>query len=308
MGKFRKKIKFETWSKEKKRVTTIITAFVATIILSTIYYVVFSNFIYFGKDAELKKENRVLKEYIRTTDEKLTLLENATASLSHRDRKIYKSIFNSYPIDNLSESLRESSTYENKHEIERERIQKTLDNAKEVRTLIDSINSHLNYLGTSSYNIPSKIPVENFNISQIGASQGRKMNPFYKSVIAHNGVDIIALRNTKVIASAEGVVESVMTQENRGSGKMIIINHLNGYKTRYSNLANILVTQGAKIKSGQVIGTVGSSGMSLAPHLHYEVIFNGRYMNPVNYFFADINPDEYNQITILSENMGQSLD
>lgn len=291
-------LKLNSWSRQKKRAVALVSTFVASVLLSLLYYAILSGFVYFGRDLQLKKENKALAQYIKEAEQKLELLENASNSLSHRDRKIYKSIFGTYPIDNIT-----SSNMQGTNELDI-----ILGDAGEVRTLLDSISSHLAYLGTSSYNIPSKIPIENFSLTQVGASQGKKMNPFYKSVASHNGLDIIALTNTNVLAPGEGRVESVVEKEMRSGGKMLTINHLNGYKTRYSNLSKIFVHEGETVKPGQVIAAVGSTGMSLAPHLHYEVIFNGRYMNPVNYFFADLTPDDFNSIVILSENMGQSLD
>ena len=305
MKSIRDLLKLSSWSLKKQRVVWLISSFVASLLLSLLYYFILAGVLYFGKDAQLKRENRALALYITEVQQKLDILEGATNSLSHRDRLIYKSIFGTYPIDNAAISRKQST---NSNTLSSSKLETILSDASDIHDCIDSIAAHLSYLGTSSYNIPSKIPVENFSLSQVGASQGKKMNPFYKSVAAHNGLDIIALTNTKVIAPGEGVVESVVDKELRSGGKMLTINHLNGYKTRYANLSKIYVSQGEKVKVGQVIATVGSTGMSLAPHLHYEVIFNGRYMNPVNYFFSDLGPHDFNSLVILSENMGQTLD
>ncbi len=298
MKSIRDLLKLNNWSTQKKRMFALISSFIASLLLSLLYYSILSGVLYFGKDAQLKKENHAMALYVTEAQQRLDILEGATNSLAHRDRMIYKSIFGTYPIDNITSSNLKSS----------ENLDAIIANADQVRSYLDSIASSLDYLGTSSYNIPSKIPVMNFSLTQVGASQGRKMNPFYKSIAAHNGLDIIALTNTSVIATGEGVVESVVEKEVRSGGKSLTINHLNGYKTRFANLNKIYVRKGEKVNVGQVIATVGSTGMSLAPHLHYEVIFNGRYMDPVNYFFADLNPDEYNSLVILSENLGQSLD
>ena len=276
----------------------LLSAFVLSLLTSVLYYIIFSQFVYYGRDTELRRENRELREFISSTDEHLETLEGAVNSLYSRDRKIYKSIFDSYPIDKIISDSSKSNLS----------IEQLLTDAAEVRKMIDSIHSNLDYLENSASNIPSKIPIADFALSQIGASQGKKMNPFYKSIASHNGIDIIALTNTKVFSPADGIVTEVVNKENRGSGKMLTIDHQNGYKTRYANLNSINVAVGQRVKVGTKIATVGSSGMSFAPHLHYEVIFNGRYMNPVNYFFADISPEHFNRIVIMSENMGQSLD
>ena len=89
---------------------------------------------------------------------------------------------------------------------------------------------------------------------------------------------------------------------------MIVIDHKNGYSTTYSHLGDILVRKGQKVKQGDVIGRVGLSGMSFAPHLHYEISFNGKIMDPVNYFFAELTPEQYKDLVAISSNTGQSLD
>ena len=176
-----------------------------------------------------------------------------------------------------------------------------------VNGSIGSINANLDSLGGNIRAVPSIVPVRNFSIRQSGASVGKKVNPFYKNVVQHTGMDLLAGTGTEVIAAADGVVEKA-TRKGKKEGNSIIVNHKNGYVTKYNNLGDILVRQGQKVKQGTVIGRIGMSGMSFAPHLHYEVWFNGEMMDPMNYFFANLTPQMFREMAVIVANTGQSLD
>ncbi len=285
--------------KGKQFFKRIILLFSASILLSFLYYFSLSQFLIFGENAKIKSNTDSLESFLTKAEEDLELLQSAVYSLEYRDRKIYKSIFGSYPVELESDFAKDTNAVD---------LENVIKRANRVKKMIDTIYQALDYLGASTTNIPSKVPLEKFSINQIGASQGKKINPFYKSVIAHNGLDIVANSGANVIAPADGVVESSSLREDRSRGKVLTIDHLNGYKTRYTNLGEIIVRKGVKIKQGDIIAKIGSTGMSLAPHLHYEIIFKGRYMNPVHYLFSDINHYNYNLAITISENSGQSLD
>ena len=136
---------------------------------------------------------------------------------------------------------------------------------------------------------------------------GEKVNPFYKVPIEHNGLDIIAVQGEPVFASASGYVSDVI-ESRKGQGNVVEITHPGGYVTRYAHLSDIQVRKGVRIRKGACVGYVGISGNSFAPHLHYEVIKDGEYLDPVNFLFASVTPDEYLNMMYLSVNTGQSMD
>ena len=142
---------------------------------------------------------------------------------------------------------------------------------------------------------------------QTGASVGLKHNPLYKVDIQHGGIDLIAPQGSVVRASADGVVRSV-TRSNKGLGNIVEIDHKNGYTTRYALLGDISVPQGRSVKRGQKIGTVGISSTTFAPHLHYEVLRGGKVLDPVNFLFASVDPDEYAKMLYMSVSTRQSMD
>jgi murein DD-endopeptidase MepM/ murein hydrolase activator NlpD len=122
----------------------------------------------------------------------------------------------------------------------------------------------------------------------------------------HPGVDFAAPRNTPIYSTGDGVVERVIRSFG-GYGKQVIINHGFGYKTRYAHMQDFNVKKGDRIKRGDMIGTVGNSGLSTAPHLHYEIIKDNKKVNPVNYFYMDLNAKEYEKILELASIENQSL-
>jgi murein DD-endopeptidase MepM/ murein hydrolase activator NlpD len=136
---------------------------------------------------------------------------------------------------------------------------------------------------------------------------GSKINPFYKVAMTHNGLDLIAPAGEAVYAAADGVVSEV-TMSKKGLGNVVAIDHGNGYKTRYAHLADVVVRKGRKVKKGTKIGSVGVSGNSFAPHLHYEVLRDTLILDPVNYLFASVTPEEYLNMVIMSVSTGQSMD
>jgi murein DD-endopeptidase MepM/ murein hydrolase activator NlpD len=123
----------------------------------------------------------------------------------------------------------------------------------------------------------------------------------------HTGLDFTASIGTDIYATGSGVVEKV-EYYGRGYGNSVIINHGYGYETLYGHMSKINVRQGQKINRGDVIGFVGSTGSSTGPHLHYEVIKNGNKINPINFFYNDLTPEEYEKMLIISTQQNQSFD
>jgi murein DD-endopeptidase MepM/ murein hydrolase activator NlpD len=154
---------------------------------------------------------------------------------------------------------------------------------------------------------PMTNPLENFSFAQTGASVGNKINPFYKVGMQHNGLDMIAPSGEPVYASADGVVKEIV-RSRKGLGNVVVIDHENGYFTRYAHLSDVETARGRKVRKGSKIGHVGVSGNSFAPHLHYEVLRDTVALDPVNHMFASVTPEEYLNMMIMSVSTGQSMD
>lgn len=144
-------------------------------------------------------------------------------------------------------------------------------------------------------------------VHKVGASIGQKINPFYKVMSQHNGVDLVAGQGTPVLAAGNGIVEDVI-RSGKGLGNIVKIAHDDGFVTVYAHLEDIVVRKGERVTAGRKIANVGISGNSFAPHLHYEVYKDGKVMDPVNYFFASFTPAEYAKVAYMAATTGQSMD
>jgi murein DD-endopeptidase MepM/ murein hydrolase activator NlpD len=155
--------------------------------------------------------------------------------------------------------------------------------------------------------LPAIQPIDGKQLKGILSGFGMRVHPIYKVMKMHTGIDFGAAEGTPIYATGDGIVERADNLE-QGYGNHVVINHGFGYQTLYAHMSRIAATVGQKVKRGQVIGYVGSTGESTGDHLHYEVIKNGVKVNPISYFFNDLNPDEYKQIISIASQPTQSLD
>ncbi len=155
--------------------------------------------------------------------------------------------------------------------------------------------------------IPAIQPVRNKDLKKRISGFGFRIDPIYKTRQKHTGMDFTADAGSDVYVTGDGVVEEI-ERKKWGYGNCIVINHGYGYKTRYAHLSAIKVKVGQKLKRGELIGLVGSTGKSTGPHLHYEVEVNGEKVNPIGYYHSDLSPEQFEQLLEMSENSHQSMD
>ena len=153
--------------------------------------------------------------------------------------------------------------------------------------------------------IPSIQPISNKDLKRIASGFGMRMHPIHKIMKMHAGLDFTAPIGTEIYATGDGVVE--LAKWNAGYGRCVVINHGFGYKTKYAHCKKLNCRKGQKIKKGEIIAFLGNTGQSSGPHLHYEVIKNNVKVNPVNYFFNDLTPEEYQKVIELSSRPTQSM-
>jgi Membrane proteins related to metalloendopeptidases len=301
----------------KKRIVRAAAILITAAVISTIYYTIYSFFFDTPVEKKLKRENKLLSKQYHEFDKRFDKLQKVLGDLQTRDQNIYRVIFEAEPYKdsvflaggNYALRIEEIESKNNNDLIEQS--QSTLESVKSKQVpinlaLLKRVEAISRAKGDSIRFIPSIIPLEQKDIRQLAAPMGVRIHPFYKTLKPHDGVDFAAPMGSPVLAAADGVVTK--TDNRRSSGNSILINHTNGYSTFYAHLGNIGVRNGQRIKKGMVIGTVGSSGMSVAPHLHYEVLKNNRPVNPVHFFFADISPTDYHKLIQKVSQSGQSLD
>ena len=284
----------------------------AAVVFYTLFALVYSN----RREKALQEENAYLREHYATLLERSDMVDDVIEGLQARDGKIYKGIFDANPpdfdalfTDDSPEMLEKyySAGEASLIEESKQRLERLDVSAAQVDRLISAIGDRMADEKFSQKNFPSVIPLRNFTLAATGATVGKKMNPFYKSMGQHNGIDLMAPYGTEVIATADGQVVEVLRQ-GKGLGNLVVIDHGAGLRTVYAHLSDIYVAINQKVSRGRVIGKVGSSGASFTASLHYEVRKEGRAMDPVNYFFASLSPSTYGEMLLVANTTGQSLD
>ena len=297
--------------KGRKILMLILKLFVISIFLTVVYYVLFALFFSTDKERALKNENRMLDRMYPEMEKKAELLDAVVEGLKIRDHEIYGDIFETEApdLDRILDvnpmPLTDSIGEENIVTLTAAKADVLMRSAGKVEDNMMRIFEICSQEGFSSP--PMFLPLTDFSIPMTGASVGNKVNPFYKVIGEHEGIDFMSGIGSEVVAVADGTVSAV-TKSRKGPGNVVVIDHGNGYVTRYAHLQDIAVARGRQVKRGTVIGYIGMSGSSYAPHLHYEVLKDGEICDPVNYFFGSVTPAEYSDMLVLSVVTGQSLD
>lgn len=283
---------------------------IATASLAAFYYLIFSLVINTDEEKRLKRENRLYEKLYPEMEQKEKLISDVVKDLQARDNAIYKQIFKSQApsVDPQNSALfffaTDSTADKDIVEYTERRSLALLD----MTSRIDSNFKEVFSDAASSRTLPPMlVPVPDLKFAQVGASVGKKMDPFYKVLTMHNGIDLIAGQGTPVIATADGVVLEVK-RSGKGPGNIVEIGHDGGYRTLYAHLQDIVVRKGERVKAGRKIANVGMSGNSFAPHLHYEVHRDSLVLDPVNFFFASFSPEDYMKAAYMAATTGQSLD
>ena len=284
---------------------------VATVSLAVFYYIVFALVVNTDSERRLIRENRL---YERTYQDMLAreqLLSDVIDGLEVKDDQIYEEIFHARAphLDALisDDYLAAADTVPDSEMVEY--VYGKVQGAEKTAARIeDNFLKALSLIASEDRALPPmSLPLDSISFAQVGASVGQKVNPFYKVETSHNGVDLIAPQGDPVLAVADGMVTDII-HERKGLGNVVEITHPGGYVTRYAHLADIKVSKGQRVQRGRRIASVGISGNSFAPHLHFELIKDGEYLNPVDCFFAGVTPEEYAAMELMASRTGQSLD
>lgn len=283
---------------------------IATASLAAFYYLIFSLVINTDEEKRLKQENRLYEKLYPEMEQKEKLISDVVKDLQARDNAIYKQIFKSQApsVDPQNSALfffaTDSTEDKDIVEYTERRSLALLDMTSRIDSNFKAVFSD----AASSMTLPPMlVPVPDLKFAQVGASVGKKMDPFYKVLTMHTGIDLIAGQGTPVIATADGVVLEVK-RSGKGPGNIVEIGHDGGYRTLYAHLQDIVVRKGERVKAGRKIADVGMSGNSFAPHLHYEVHRDSLVLDPVNFFFASFSPEDYMKAAYMAATTGQSLD
>lgn len=291
----------------------ISSAIVTAIIIVSVAYRYFPS----ANEKLLIQENDKLRQQFMVLDEKTKKLEGQMMELEKRDNEVYRTIFEANPVP---DSVRLKEMAQQK-EIQLVMSMNSSDLENSITKTINNLTLRIAYQDKSFNEItgfiknkeellastPAIQPVSNKDLKRVASGFGYRIDPVYKTVKFHAGLDFTAPQGTPIYATANGVVRTAGNLGN-GFGNHVVINHGYGYETLYGHMFRIKVRSGERIKRGEIIGWVGNTGKSTGPHCHYEVHKNGRTLDPIYFFYNDLSPEQFDRLLKLAASGNQSFD
>lgn len=306
-------------TRKRNKIGVVSLFLVASALFGFLGFVILLNTPYFQTPKELLQTREIenLKLNYAILNKKMDQVDNVISALEDRDNNLYRVYFNTSPISNEERK----SGYSNRNRYKElegyNNSQLVLNTTKRVDGLSKELaiqSKSLDYilkLAKEKNNllaaIPAIQPVRNENLKRMASGFGYRTDPFTKARKMHEGMDFTSRTGTPVFATGDGVVAKADNTAS-GYGNHIVIRHGFGYETLYAHLSKYKCRPGQRIKRGDIIGLVGSTGRSEAPHLHYEVHKNGKVVNPLNFYYGNISAVEYVAIAKLANQENQSFD
>lgn len=286
------------------------------ICIGILFFYIFLYFFPSPREASLMQYNKNLTAQLRLMDQKVDQMQLVMSDMAQRDDNLYRAILGAEPIPLTARmgATQQISYYDSLAHMTNDQL------VADVQRKIDILEKEL-YVQARSYeevlelaknqevrmeNIPAIQPVLNKDLKRMASGYGWRVDPVYHVRRFHEGMDFSAPIGTDIFATGNGVITFVGWKQ--GYGNTIEIDHSFGYKTRYAHCSKLIARVGQKVKRGDVIALVGNTGKSMGPHLHYEVHYQGRPIDPRNFYFYDLSPEDYDKMVQLSSNMGNMLD
>jgi murein DD-endopeptidase MepM/ murein hydrolase activator NlpD len=296
------------------RVLGFLSASIVTaIIIVSIAYRLFPS----TKEKMLMSQNEALLQNYLALDERTKELQQQLTQLETRDNEVYRAIFEANPIP---DSAREKEIQQQK-EIQLVQGMGQFELETSIFNTLNKLARRMNAQEKSYAQIdqfiknkeellactPAIQPLSNKDLKRIASGFGHRIDPVYKTVKFHAGLDFTAPQGTPIYASANGVIRTA-AHLGTGYGNHVVINHGYGYETLYGHMFRIKAKVGQRVKRGEIIGYVGSTGKSTGPHCHYEVHKNGRPLDPVYFFYNDLTPEQFDRLVKMASVSNQSFD
>ena len=288
----------------------------AGIVIGILFLYLFLTFFPSPREKQLLRERASLESQLEVLNSQVDQMQVVMTDLQQRDDNLYRVLFGAEPIP-LSVrqgAQRKIDYYEQLAQMTNSEL------AADLALKVDLLEKEI-YVQAKSYdevaqmakeqeirmeNIPAIQPVMNKDLKRVASGYGMRIDPVYHVRKFHQGMDFTAPTGTEVFATGNAKVEFAGWKQ--GYGNTVILDHGYGYKTLYAHLYKTLVRKGQKVRRSDIIALVGNTGKSTGPHLHYEVRLNNKPVDPRNYYFYDLSPEEYDQMIQLSNNFGQMLD
>ena len=310
-----RKIEYKKGRKTKIFFLSLLGMFLSGFLLLIIYLNI--PYIETPKEKALKRELSNMELQFELLNKKIVQAQNVLSEIETRDNTIYRVYFEANPI---SEEQRKAgfggvNRYKNLEGFDNSNL--IISTSKKIDVLTKQIvvqSKSLDEIAGLAEEkekllkaIPTIKPVKNEDLTRMASGYGYRSDPFTKARKFHRGMDFTAPRGTPVYATGNGIVKRA-DRRSSGYGRHIRIDHGFGYTSLYAHLYKYVVKRGQKVKRGDLIGFVGSTGRSQAPHLHYEIIKDGKRVNPLNFYYGNLSPEEFAELLKVAGQENQSLD
>jgi murein DD-endopeptidase MepM/ murein hydrolase activator NlpD len=324
MSKVKYRFNTKSLTYEKVRVTFKqrfwqFASYIATgVVFATITIIASQQFIQSPNEKKKDREIEALQLQFDLLNKKMSQAEKVLKDLEERDDNIYRAIFETEPLPGTvryggtggTDKYAVFDSYENV-ELLRATTERMDRIAKRMYIQSRSFDEVVKLARSKEKliaSIPAIMPMNQKDLAHsVTSGYGWRTHPIYKTSEFHPGMDFSAELGTPIYATGDGVIDRADNLA-QGYGNHVVINHGFGYHTLYGHMSRIAVKAGQKVMRGQLIGYVGSTGLSTAPHLHYEVIKNGEKVNPINYYYNDLSPEQYELLVENSKKASQSFD
>ncbi len=310
-----RKIEYKKGRKTKIFILSLLGMFLSGFLLLVIYLNI--PYIETPKEKALKRELSNMELQFELLNKKMIQAQTVLSEIETRDNSIYRVYFEANPI---SDEQRKAgfggvNRYNNLEGFDNSNL--IISTSKKLDVLTKQIvvqSKSLDEIARLAEEkeqllkaIPTIKPVKNEDLTRMASGYGYRSDPFTKARKFHRGMDFTAPRGTPVYATGNGVVKRA-DRRSSGYGRHIRITHGFGYISLYAHLYKYVVRRGQKVKRGDLIGFVGSTGRSQAPHLHYEIIKDGKHVNPLNFYYGNLSPEEFAELLKVASQENQSLD
>lgn len=324
MSKVKYRFNTKSLTYEKVRVTFrerfwyLMGYFATGLVFATITIVLAQKFLPSPNEKRKIREIQALQIQYEVLQNKMSKMELVLSDLQDRDDNIYRTIFETEPLPKSirygsfggSPMHKEFDSYENGELIQSasERLDRLSKQLYVQSKSFDEVVKLAKNKEKMIASIPAIMPINQSDLAHaVTSGFGWRTHPIYKTLEFHPGMDFSAEQGTPIYATGDGYIERADNLA-QGYGNHVVINHDFGYRSLYAHMSRMAVKVGMKIKRGQLIGYVGSTGLSTAPHIHYEVIRNGGKVNPINYYYNDLSPEQYQLLVEISNKVSQSFD
>lgn len=303
--------KVKETNKGRRLLVSFFMIAMAILTIATTVFLLISYTLKTPKQKMLENENYIMEQQYELVRQKYNHTHQVLEDIKERDKDLYKAIFETDPPETHQENY---LSFLSSDSVTNENILNHIKNKNEI--LVDNIKHEEQFFQELQYVLtkpereprytPSIHPLVNGKLKYIPYGFGKKLDPINKVPKIHYGIDFAAPIGTEVMATADGQISYV--GKKRDEGLEIIINHKGFFKTSYQHLSGVCIKNNQKVKRGEVIGFVGNDGRSIMPHLHYEIEFNNKKIDPVLFMFEDIDPSELKKLEMLSKEAGLCLD